>query len=279
MFQSIVARKKLGVALKAARLAAGLSTTRAAAVLGRNQSTLSRIETAKAPLTPQDLTKLARAYGIGDSELAELQVLLEEGRSGERWWDSYNAWLPPTYAEMIAIENEADSVTAINLSLMPGLLQTEEYARAVFARSPLMMDPDRADALTEIRLRRQRRLEDADPIAMTSIITESVLRFQYGDGRMHHRQLLHLREMCGHPQVVLRVVPDALMIDLSALDVFGFADGTSVVYPEAQLTTLPAIEKHLEIRLVNRMIRMALEAAATPEESVSMIDRRLDGPK
>lgn len=275
-FQSIVARKSLGTALKSARQAAGLSTSKGGEIINRDQSTYSRIELGKAPLTMQGLVKLAHAYGIDGGELVRLQDLLLDSRSGNRWQDAYNSFLTPQYAELIAMENEANRLTAIQLQVVPGLLQTSRYAAALFDSLP--MDPDRIEGLIEVRMHRQRRFEDAEPLAMTAILTEAVLWYQYSDDDVHLEQLRHLRRMCDHPQVTIRIIPCKSMVDVSSMDLYEFArEDTPTAYSETFMNTIAVVERDLNIRQVRRMLSLAQKAALPPEGSALMIEQRMDG--
>lgn len=278
-FQSIVVKKNLGAALRKAREAAGVTPSQAAGAIGRDRSTMVRIEMGKGPINGQQLAALGRLIKLAPDELFRLQELLQQVHDGDRWWDAYNTWLTPEYAELIAVENEADQLTEIHLTVVSGLLQTEAYFRALSASNPLMIDPDRTSALAEVRSYRQRRLDvnDERPLKAVIYASEASLDNQYGDDKVHREQLLAIRRMCDHPQIVYRLLRSRRMVDVSNVDLYEFGDGSvPIAFSETMLSRLPSVERDLSIRQIRRMIDTADEAALSPEESAKMIERRLD---
>ena len=275
-FQSSVPQKKLGAALKAARSAAGLSTYKAGPIITRDQSTVSRIESGKAALTPQQLAKFVQAYGIDEDTHRELLQLLENSQGGDEWWRLYRWALSGAYLELIENENEASHLITINALVIPGLLQTRNYCTALLLKTTLLADPDRAEAHVEARVMRQQRLDDDKPLTLHAFVPEHVMDYQYGDDQVHLEQLVYLRQMCDHPRVTFRAVRAARMVDMYPVDLYEFSgNNPPVAYSETLSSSV--YERGLDLRRLRRMIAAVGEAASSPEETVEMIDARIAG--
>lgn len=129
----VVRRRKLGEELRGLRHTSGLTSREAAGMLGWHQSKVSRIETGASGVSPDDVTRLLDAYGVGDGQLrALLQTLAgSAGGGGSGWWHAYRGLIPPQYRDFISLESQADAARTLETSVVPGLLQTADYARAV----------------------------------------------------------------------------------------------------------------------------------------------------
>ncbi|MDH6192685.1 transcriptional regulator with XRE-family HTH domain [Streptomyces sp. CZ24] len=153
-----VRRRKLGAELKALRGRAGLTSGQAAGLLGWHQSKVSRIETARSGVKPEDVRRLLDAYAVREPRLRELLVALagtEQDGEHRHWWHRYRGVLPPEYRDFISLESQATRMRTLETSVVPGLLQTPRYARAVTRASLAGVDQARVDALVEVRLARQ----------------------------------------------------------------------------------------------------------------------------
>lgn len=207
-----VRRRKLGAELRALRSRSGLTSGEAARLLGWHQSKVSRIETARSGVKPEDVRRLLDAYRVRDRRIRDLLVALAgtEG-SGERrhWWHRYRGLLPPEYRDFISLESQAHAMRTLETSVVPGLLQTPEYARAV-TRASLRELPDaQIDALVEVRLARQAVLRSDPPLRLEAVLDESALRRPVGGGRVMEQQLKGLKEAAALPHVRLQVLPFA----------------------------------------------------------------------
>jgi transcriptional regulator with XRE-family HTH domain len=137
-------RRRLAAELRRLRDQSGLSTTEAAKKLGWQPSRISRIETRQSGITAPDLRKLLNEYGVDDTayraSLAELARRVNE----RGWWQKYAGLIGSEYADLIGLEAEARTIRTYQQELVPGLLQTPDYARAVIRASPPGRDPDGA---------------------------------------------------------------------------------------------------------------------------------------
>ncbi|MGW4108450.1 helix-turn-helix domain-containing protein [Streptomyces sp. NPDC004976] len=205
-----VRRRKLGAELRALRTSAGLTSGEAARLAGWHQSKVSRIETGTSGVKPADVRLLLDVYGVADPQLRELLLVLSgTGDDGGRhhWWHAYRGVLPPTYRDFISLESQASAMRTLETTVIPGLLQTPEYARAVTAAATEGASEERLDTLVEVRLARQDVLRTEPPLELSAVLDEAVLRREVGGPGVMARQLNRLVEAARLPQVRLQVLP------------------------------------------------------------------------
>ncbi|HSX98029.1 MAG TPA: helix-turn-helix transcriptional regulator [Streptomyces sp.] len=205
-----VRRRKLGAELRVLRTRSALTSIEAAHRVGWHQSKVSRIETGASGVKPADVRKLLDAYGIEDTELRELLLALagsEDGGGRHNWWHAYRGVLPPTYRDFISLESQAGGMRTLETSVVPGLLQIPEYARAVTRAAVEGLEDDKLDALVEVRLARQEVLRGNPPLKLSAVLDEGVLRREVGGPEIMARQLVRLVEAARLPQVRLQVLP------------------------------------------------------------------------
>ncbi|GAA2285328.1 transcriptional regulator [Streptomyces ruber] len=205
-----VRRRKLGTELRLLRSRVGLTSIEAARRVGWHQSKVSRIETGSSGVKPADVQRLLDAYEVRDAELRELLLALAGGEDGggrQNWWHAYRGVLPPTYRDFISLESQAGGMCTLETSVVPGLLQTPEYARAVTRAALEGVADDKLDALVEVRIARQDVLRADPPLRLHAILDEAVLRRRVGGPEVMARQLARLSDAAALPQVRLQVLP------------------------------------------------------------------------
>ncbi|MDX3798727.1 helix-turn-helix transcriptional regulator [Streptomyces sp. AK04-3B] len=205
-----VRRRKLGAELRTLRAQAGLTSGEAARLVGWHQSKVSRIETGTSGSKPADVRLLLDAYGVADPQLRELMLALagddtDGGR--DHWWHAYRGVLPPAYRDFISLESQASAMRTLETTVVPGLLQTPEYARAVTCAAVEGLDEEQLDTLVEVRLARQDVLRAQPPLELSAVLDEAVLRREVGGPEVMARQLRRLAEASRMPQVSLQVLP------------------------------------------------------------------------
>jgi hypothetical protein len=159
---------------------------------------------------PSDVRLLLDAYAVDDTQLRELLLALAaSGGDDDRhpWWHAYRGVLPPTYRDFISLESQATGMRTLETTVVPGLLQTPEYARAVTRAAVDGLDEERLDALVEVRLARQGVLRADPPLHLDAVLDEAVLRRQVGGPEVMARQLERLAQAARLPQVRLQVLP------------------------------------------------------------------------
>jgi transcriptional regulator with XRE-family HTH domain len=207
--QPTLRRRRLGQALRTYRNDAGLSLDSAGRSMGWDESKLSRIETAKARMRPQDIEPLLKLYEVTDpNAIAALQGLAKDaGKQG--WWQAYGDVVALSYKDHLTLESDAESVRIYSPNLIPGLLQTGAYAREIIAALALTRSPEEVIALAEVRKTRQAILTTPrDPLKYWAVIHEAALyqRFAAHPALMRE-QLRHLLDMADLPNITIQVMP------------------------------------------------------------------------
>jgi transcriptional regulator with XRE-family HTH domain len=203
-----VRRRRLGFELRRLRESAGLKLDQVAGQLDLALSTLSRIETGKAPCRSTYAAAMLDMYGVTDQ--AQRAVLIDMARQGQRkdWWDQYGDVLPTGFGTYVGLEAEAATLRAFEAQRVHGLLQTPDYARAALRAANRKASAEHIDRLTELRMKRQEVLERPDdPLELWAIMDEAVLRRPVGGHKVMRGQLGRLVETSELPNVTLQVLP------------------------------------------------------------------------
>ena len=199
-----VRRRELGALLRKLRTDKGLTVEQAAEQLMFSMSKLSRMETGHGAPSRRDIRDLCALYDVTDeAERERMMNLAVEGRQAG-WWQSYDL---NQFADYVGLEADAVSVKDYQSILMPGLLQTPDYARAVNEAVIPQPDPERLDEQTEVRLRRQDRLTQDPPLRFWVVLDEAALHRVIGGPAVMEAQLRHLVELSQLPNVILQVIP------------------------------------------------------------------------
>ncbi|MGH3770749.1 MAG: helix-turn-helix domain-containing protein [Pseudonocardiaceae bacterium] len=199
-----VRSRRLGARLSRYRAERGLTGAALAAELNLGQPQLSRIENGKAKVTPAALRRLVQLLGIPEAEAGKLDELRR--RSAEPgWWQDYGDILSEPVEMLIELEVEASWIRGYEGHVIPGLLQTRDYAeRIITASSPHMRVAD-IDRYLELRMRRQKRL--AEGMRFTAILSEAAIRQQVGGPEVLREQLRHITRATRELDVTVQVVP------------------------------------------------------------------------
>jgi transcriptional regulator with XRE-family HTH domain len=233
-----VARRRVRLALRRAREEKGLTQGQVATALEWSLSKVQRIESGEVSVSTTDLRALLGFFGISGGETVD--VLMRDARTSrrQRWYTDprYREELTPATRQLLQFESEATAIRAYVPLLIPGLLQTSEYAGAVFdSRSTDLSDSQRK-VRYEVRMRRRGQVLDRrDPPDYLLILDESVLRRDVGGPQIFVRQLEELIEMGRRPNVHIRVVPfrEAVVALLGPFTVFDLGeDEDAVLYTE-----------------------------------------------
>jgi transcriptional regulator with XRE-family HTH domain len=204
-----VRRRRLAAELRRLREERNQTGEDVAESLGWSASKLSRIELARTGIKAEDLTSLLTTYGVPPEQRTELLRLVEKPRSRD-WWRTYTDALPEKFVTLIGLESDAQSISAWSPELVPGLLQTANYARAAIAAhmtATAAISAGEIERRVQTRLRRQHLLTSEQPTNFSSVLDESVLLRHLGSPRVMRDQLAHLLEMARLPNVTLRVLP------------------------------------------------------------------------
>jgi transcriptional regulator with XRE-family HTH domain len=220
-----VRRRRLAAELR--RLRGSRTGTTVAKALGWSPAKVSRYELGQGTFPLEEIEKLLDYYSVTEPRRAQLLALAVEANE-RAWWYDYADDLPSAYMEFIGLEAEAASEWEWQMAAVPGLLQTEEYTRAVHSahQQAILKRPGVFDRRVAVRMIRQEVLTTRNPpLELSAVIDESVLLRKVGSREVMSAQLRHLAEMAELPNVDLRILPleseTSLMAD--SFVVFGFS--------------------------------------------------------
>ncbi|MET9656894.1 helix-turn-helix transcriptional regulator [Streptomyces sp. NPDC006510] len=201
-------QRRLGGELRRIREHTGLSLTAAAAMLGTDRTTISNIESGRFGVSAERVRAWAGHYGCPDAAYVEaLADMATERING--WWEDYRGDLTSDALDLAELEHHAVGIRSVQIMYMPGLLQTEDYARAVFAESVPPPSPARQRRQLSHRLKRRDVLDRAELTACTFLIHEAALRMVYGDASVARGQLDNLLQQSERDNVTIRAIPFA----------------------------------------------------------------------
>lgn len=272
-----VRRRRLGTELRRLRDKSGYKLEEVAAELGVAPSTLSRIETGKAPTKSAYLRQLLEMYGVHDTSAR--QVLVDMAREGHRkgWWAAYEDVLPSGFDVYVGLEAETVAIRSYEVSVVHGLLQTADYARAVLREMFPGNTPEQIERLVELRMARQRRLEDGPPLELWAILDESVIRRSVGGAACMRRQLEHLVAEGDRQGMTIQVLPFSTGAHAGHAGPFSILEfhergDAEVVYVESGAGNI-YLEKDKEVRSRSEAFDRLRAAALSPAESGELISR------
>lgn len=210
---------RLAVELRRLREAVGLSAREAAALLGVNSVQISQIESGVSGVSEKRLRSLAAHYSCLDEAFVDALVAMATDRT-RGWWEEYRGLLPASFLDIAELEHHATYRRDVESLNIPGLLQTEAYAHAVFSyRVPELPQAD-TEMRVEHRMRRRSVIEGPAPISYEAVIHEAALRIRVGDRAAAHAQLTRVLELSEADHVTVRVIP---------FDLDGFAGAWSTM--------------------------------------------------
>jgi transcriptional regulator with XRE-family HTH domain len=207
---SSVPGRQLGRYLKSARETAGLTSEAAAAQMEWSKAKLYRVEAGRNSVPKRhEVVALCSVYGVSAQLTGVLCSLAAEAKEGRGWWHAYGAVIPSWFELFVGLESLATRMRRYDPELIPGLLQTREYATAVYEATGTNVDIPQA---VEARMERQRLLSRGTPPAplLDVIIAENALRCSINDRQAMGVQLTHLTEVAAMPNVTVRVLPQAV---------------------------------------------------------------------
>ena len=273
-----VERRRLALELRRLRTEAGKTIYDVADRLECSAGKVSRIEMGVVGARIQDVREMLDLYGIRGEQRDQLLDLVRRSKR-RSWWQDYASVVPPDSAKLYGLEAGAATIDDHCVMLVPGLLQTDPYAREIIG-SPPDEKPDNVDRRIELRRRRRELLERADPPVARFVLHQAVIDAQIGSRAIMAEQLRHLARFAERSNVTLRVIRAdsgayaAVGVSFTA---FGFAHEADpkIVFME-QLTRNTFIEDLAEVDVYAKAFESALEVAEPPERSLELILRRVE---
>ena len=270
-----VRRRRLGSELRRLREDHSIKLEEVAERLGVAASTLSRIETGKAPTKSVYLTAMLEMYGVTDP--AQRQVLVDMAREGHRkgWWSVYDDVLPTGFGIYVGLEAEAAGLRAFEGEAVQGLFQTPDYARAILREVQVRDTDEQVERLVDLRMKRQEVLDRNPPLDVWMILDEAVVRRTIGGPEVMRDQLARLVEESKKPNVTLQVLPfetgshAGLRGPFSILE-FPERSDADVAYVES-VAGIIYLEKEREVRTCAEAFDRLRAAALSPGQSSDLI--------
>jgi transcriptional regulator with XRE-family HTH domain len=234
-----VRRRRIAGELKRLREERNLTLDYAAKELGVARSTMSRIENAQVSVRPGDVRTLLELYGVEAADVAALVQVARDARQ-RGWWQNYSDVLPNWFEVYVGLEQAASEISTFEASLVPGLLQTPDYARAVMEAELPDAPGEEVDRRAELRMKRQR--DEARP-DLWVVLDEAVIRRVVGGPTTMRAQLDRLVEEAELPGQTVQIVPFATGAHgsmISSFTILTFPDlaDPSVVYLETRAGSL-----------------------------------------
>ena len=278
---STVLGRQLGDELRRLRESARLTTSEAAEALDCTKGKISRIENGRVTVRLPDLTAMLQAYGATEAELRDRLAGLARKANRRRkqgWWNQYGSMLADTYRDYIALEAMAGTIRTFQAQLVPGLLQTPEYIRAVTVASRQWQTADEIEHFVRVRLTRQERLVGDSPLHVWAVLSEAVLLQQVGDSGVMKAQLEHLLAATERPNVTIQVLPFSRGAHASMFGpyvVLGFPEEAALDVVLADNPTGSVwLEREAEVTRYRELFDAARTSALSPVESRTIIHGR-----
>jgi transcriptional regulator with XRE-family HTH domain len=272
-----VRRRRLAAELREIRESKGRSGETVAAALRWSPSKISRYERAKTGLRPREVERLLDYYQITGPR-RELLLALAEDAAQKGWWEDFSDILTEDYQQFIGLEHEAASIAVWHVDVVPGLLQTEGYARNIISSYSRVepIAPGMIGRLVRVRMRRQQVLDRGD-LQLSVVLDESILKRRIGSESVMYEQLQRLVAEADRPNLTVQVLPlDAQHTVVGeSFEVFGFGtDGDpmlqDVVSTEAMRSGF-ILEGERETYLHRIAFQTLSDAALSPAESRALI--------
>ncbi|MBW5258411.1 DUF5753 domain-containing protein, partial [Streptomyces poriferorum] len=194
---------------------------------------------------------------------------------GAGWWHAYRGLIPPQYRDFISLESQARTARTLETSVVPGLLQTAGYARAVTRASLDGLPTGQLDSLVEVRLARQGVLRSDPPLRLSAVLDEAVLRREVGGRRVMREQLRHLSRVAQLPHVQLQLLPFSVggYVGLTGpFVIFSFPTTSDLdVVVLDHLTSSLYLERKEDLEAYSSAFRTLQAHALSPEHSLDLI--------
>jgi hypothetical protein len=236
-----VPQRVLAAALERHRDNAGLTRDDVAQKLEWSAMKPYRIETARTAVSPGDIRELALLYKLDDAATEQLVALARQAKR-PGWWRGMAEALPSGFAVHLELESTARGIRTFAEQFVPGLWQTEGYARAVLGARSVTSAPEQIERQVTVRMRRQQVLDrdDPPPPEMWTVLDEAVIRRVVGGRDVMRAQLERLREVSSGPWVTLQVLPFSAGAHMAAYGAFSLFDPSDPAFPVTASSDRPA---------------------------------------
>jgi transcriptional regulator with XRE-family HTH domain len=269
-----VRRRRLALELRRLREIARLTCEEVAEHLECSASKISRVETGRVSVSPRDVRDMLELYGVPPQQRDDLVQLARDSRQ-KGWWHAYGNTIQPQFATYVGLESAASEIRVYEVSLIPGLLQTEDYARTIIKAGAMNGNQQDAERKVALRMARQPALTRDDPPMLWTVVDEAALRRRVGGAELMRTQLEHVLELSSLKNVAMQVIPFAAgahpaMGRPFVILVFPELIDTDVVYLE-DLTSAFYLEDVDEVDRYNVFFNHLRATALSFEDSAALV--------
>jgi transcriptional regulator with XRE-family HTH domain len=273
---STVRRILLGSQLRRLREAKGVSRQEAGYVIRASESKISRLELGRVSFKERDVADLLSLYGVTDEVEREALLQLARDAKSPGWWHRYNDVLPSWFQTYVGLEEAAAMIRTYELQFVPGLLQSEDYARAVIRLGNATASDHEIDHRVELRMQRAQRLTAPGAPRLWAVLDEAALRRPIGGPEVMRGQFEHLITMSKLANVTIQVMPFRFgghAAEGGAFSILRFPeqDLPDVVYVENLVGALYLDKRDDVDSYLQAMERLSVDSA-TPERTVEFLD-------
>ncbi len=263
-------RRRLARELRQLREARHLTSDAVVGAADISQSSLSRIENAVVRISPNTVKSLLDVYGVTGEQRDALLALAREANR-QSWWHAYGDVLPEWFEVYVDLEAEADTLDVYDNQVVNGLLQTEEYARALLSMCVPGAAPEEIERRVEVRMQRQARVTGG-ALRLCAVVDECVLHRMYGSASIMSAQIDRLISMASLGNVSIQVLPAGSPVGvLGSFSILEFSvTDPVVVYLENEIGAL-YLEKPEQARHYSRLYDRLRAAALGPEASITRL--------
>jgi transcriptional regulator with XRE-family HTH domain len=274
-----VRRMMVGAQLRRLRNANGISREQAAEAIRASAWKIHRLENGQVSFKERDVVDLLRLYGVADPGEVAAFVILARGANQPGWWHQYNDLLPQWFKTYVDLESTAVMIRSYEAQFVPGLLQTEEYMRAVIRGAHLDESSEEVERRIALRMARQVLLTQEHAPRLWAVVDEGALRRPVGGPDVLRVQLERLIEAAELPNVRLQVLPFAAgahpaMVGAFSILRFPEPELPDVVYLE-HLTNALYLEKREDVEEYLHVIDTICLRAARPDRTIEILGRIL----
>jgi transcriptional regulator with XRE-family HTH domain len=271
-----VLRILLGAQLRRLREAKRITLEDAGRVIRASHSKISRLETGRVGFKDRDISDLLTFYGVTDEKERESLRALAQRANAPGWWHDYSDILPSWFEAYVGLEEVATQVRAYEVQFVPGLLQSEDYARAVTLLGHDDELPREVERRVRLRMARQAVLERAEPPNVWAVVDEAVLRRPTGSPAVMQGQLKHLLDLAERPNITIQIMPFQVgghSAAGGAFSILRFAepDLPDVVYVE-NLTSALYLDKQADVDSYLLAAERLSIAAHEPNETPRILE-------
>jgi hypothetical protein len=274
-----VRRMLVGAQLRRLRTEAGISPEQAGEAIRASEWKIYRLENGQVGFKERDIVDLLSLYGVADQDEVASAVALALQANAPGWWHHYGDLLPHWFRAYVDLESAATLIRTYEGQLVPGLLQTEDYLRAMIGGARPDTSPEEIQRRVALRLTRQTLLERADAPRLWAVVDEAALRRPVGGAEVMRAQLERLIEAAKLPNVTLQILPLAVGAHpamVGAFSILRFADRElpDVVYVE-HLTNALYLDRREEVEKYLDVMESLCVDSQPPAKTVELLDRIL----